>query len=288
MTMRASLAIVVVVGCAAPTGERAMLPGASPTKRGTTATAACGEDITYGAATSPSLRYAYTRDARGRLVHAEGAFAAGGRDDSIDYGYDNLDHVVAMVQARASGDAREETVTDYDTLGDVVGYTDTLRGASYTATTRYTYSGFDERGAAAQVAIESDYTSDGATTPQQRLVDQLAYDADGRLASYVETDVVAGTTRIATYTYDDDGRTLTFDYDRGSVHEVIVYDDAARELSDSRTGTGQGVVDQDVAYTWDRDRLVSIATAAGTMEHPHDLAPSELDVYRYDCPDVTP
>ena len=257
---RVVLAVLALAACD-PSPLR-KLPGASLTPRVATRSAprACGVDITLPSSSTPALRYRDDYDALGRLVIAVGTFTTGGPDDIIEYTYDHLGHTTHIVQARAAGATEAEVVADYDTLGDLVDYTWNDQ--------HYAYAAFDDAGQPTQETY--------ALTGQPALHLQLAYDSSERIER-----VTADDGSVTTYSYDDDGRTLTVD--SGSWHGQIEYDDRARELSESWDGSAPGGIANATDYAYSGEQLATVTYRSGSQAAPHDLATVEVDTYRYDC-----
>lgn len=222
---------------------------------------ACGTDISADENGPVLLRYRYVYDDLGRIAHAYGTFPGGGAPISVDYAWDNLDHVVQIVDARGTETPQITTTALYTTLGDLIEYTS---GAQ-----RYAYSAFDDDGRPTHEVV-----SDG----QASMSYQLAYDATGRIAR-----VTPETGDPTLYTYDDDARTLTVDTGNGAFHGLVVYDDANHELSESWDGTDPAARASEDAYAWDASRLLSYTHREATAAAPHELHTVEHDTYRYDC-----
>jgi YD repeat-containing protein len=260
-------ALVSIAACDAPSMRK--LPGAplTPQLAARTAPRACGDDIAFAGATTPSLRFRYDYDALGRLAVAIGTFIAGGPDDNITWTYDHLGHTTHYVENRGGGTPETEVVADYDTLGDLVDYTWSSVGSP---TAGYSYRDFDGSGQ----PVHETYTAAG----QLPVNIQLDYDSSDRLARVTGSD---GT--ITTYTYDDDGRTLTIDTDAGAWAGVIEYDDRARELSEHWDGNAPGVIATSTTYSWSGDQLLTMTYRSGSQAARRDLATVEVDTYRYDC-----
>jgi YD repeat-containing protein len=265
---RALLAVLALAACDAAPARK--LPGASlvPRFAARSAPRACGDDIAIDGGSTPALRYRFDYDALGRLAIAVGTFTSGGPDETIEYTYDHLGHTTHIVQARAAAATEDEIVADYDTLGDLVDYTLTAESAP---AQRYAYASFDSAG---QPTAET-YSQTGR--PDLSL--QLEYDSSERIERVTGDDG-----SVTTYTYDDDGRTLTVDTGAGAWHGVIDYDDRARELSESWDGTALGAIANATEYTWNGELLTTATYRSGSQVAPHDLATVEVDTYRYDCP----
>jgi YD repeat-containing protein len=252
--VRAAAALLVAaLGCGAPAPSR--LPGAPlAPELGRQAFTACGVDIMFDGHTEPDLRVVYTYDALGRLARETGTYTAGGTD-VIDYGWDHLGHLNYMVEIASPSNAQHQVTAEYDTLGDLLAYSDDDR--------RFVYSDLDDVGLPTREVISAPGKPDDAY--------ELDYDAAGRIVLAIEQ-----TGSITTYTYDDlQARTLTIDTDHGAVHGVIIYDDASRELSETWDGTSPTAVLSETRYEWSDGRLLTVTYHSGTM--------SELQTLRYDC-----
>src|SRR6185436_9133675 len=94
------VAIALLVGCNAPPARQ--VPGASltPVMR-MRSVDACGMDSSWSAGPI-DLRYDFTYDALGRLAHARGTYTRGGPEELIEYSWDNLDHMVSVVEMRGT------------------------------------------------------------------------------------------------------------------------------------------------------------------------------------------
>jgi YD repeat-containing protein len=261
-----ALALALVASCDGTPPRH--LPGASLTPRLAIRAAprACGEDITLGGNTIPFVRYAYSYDARDRLVQATGEYAAGGPADSVAYTYDHLGHVTHMVESRGPGGVRVELVATYDSLGDLITY-DNATGVDVQ---HYVFSELTDTGQPAREVTSA--------TGQAALGYSLEYDALARVSR-----VVADTGSTTTYTYDDDARTLVVDTDNGAYRGLLTYDDHAHELSEAWDGTAPGVVATQTDYDWSADRLLAVTYLSGSAAMPHSVATTEIDTLRYDC-----
>lgn len=212
------------------------------------------------------LRYLYTYDGN-RLVHAHGVYTHGGTPASLDYSYDNLDHMTELVEQHAWGDTMLHVTVQYDSLGDMVEYAYEQRSAHAHEKWRYTYASFNDDGQATRQTYSTDFGSTSLT---------LDYDNAGRIIR-----VTPETGDPTLYTYDDDGKTLTID--NGGYHGTILYDDDNHELSETWDGTGEGVYATQDVYEWSGDRLLSVTHRSGSEAAPHELRTTEVDVHRYDC-----
>jgi hypothetical protein len=213
---------------------------------------------------APDIRYSYSYDPLGRLATATGAYARG-TPDTITYEYDHLDHQVHYLQTRGWGDTRLEITAEYDTLGDLLDY---AYVSSPGGLDHYTFSGFTDTGQP---------THEVASYAGQITSYDFDYDGLGRVAHISGSD--GGAT---TYAYDDgDARTITIDSE--SYHAVVVYDLQNHELSETWSGLVPGAYDLDTRFTYDGDRVLTIAVRQGSVEAPHALATVEIDTLRYDC-----
>jgi hypothetical protein len=278
--MRARLVGVVAIaaGCtAAPDQQR--LPSAPHGHEADSrpVAVACGEDDAFDGATTPSIRYTYTFDDRGRMSHALGVYASGGADDTVDYELDNLDHMTHMIESRAWGEMRVEITEDFDTQSDLVAYTEDRSAPGYREVVHYAYSDFDSRGSPARGVITR--ASNGTAQPE--LDDAFSYDESGRIVEDSQTGG-GGAPVVTTFTYDDAAHVITSDTP-GSYHAVRVYDARGHELSYTWTGVAATAIDFGGRYDWSGDRLISATFQSGTQAAPHTLATTEIDTFRYDC-----
>lgn len=263
-------ALACAAGCNGTASPR--LPGASitPHLAARVAPAACGLDVAMFGSTTPSIRYRYTYDARGELVHATGSYATG-PDDVVDYDWDHLGHLTHMLETRAWGDVRSETTAEYDTLGDLIDYTWSEAASDGSDQERYAYAALTDAGLPAREVVSQPGQPDVGYT--------LDYDASERIAHAVQD---GGPT--TTYTYDDRAtRTTTIDTGDGAFHGVIVYDDDDHELSETWGGSDPAAIASDDRYDWSGDRLLSVTHRSGTSDAPRDLQLVEVDTLRYDC-----
>ena len=269
--MRAGLTLsLLVAGCTSGTDHP--LPSATftPHLDSQTTTVACGDDIALYGATSPDLRYRYTYDPAGQLVHATGAYAAGGTDDAIDYTYDATGNMTHLLETRGWGDARVEIAAGYDATNGLVDYTYDVTAPDYHDAWHYTLSDFVGPGQPGRETV----TEAG----QPALGYQLAYDAMNRLVQAAPDSGPA-----TTYTYDDVARTITMDTGNGAWHGVYLYDDQDRALSETWGGTDPSAWASETDYAWTGDRLDSMTYSSGTEQAPQQLALVETDTLRYDC-----
>jgi hypothetical protein len=265
------LVLVVLAACSpapvqrVPGGSLTPHLGARLSARARDAAQACGYDVALDGHAAPDIRYRYALDALGRVAHVTGTYATG-PDDSIDYAYDHLDHMTHMIETRTYGGQRVEVTQRYDTLGDMTSYA-LSQGLLDQRT--YTYSAFTDSGQPTREVI--------AILHQPDISYELDYDASDRITR------AAADGEVTTYTYDDDGRTMTLDTNNGAYHGVVIYDDHNDELSESWDGTDPSVIASQNTYDWDGDRLLSITYRSGTQDFPHDLQTFEVDTLRYEC-----
>lgn len=257
--------LLVLAACGTPTKDKLPSATIAPDLEAQMTTNACATDISFDGE-RVAISYRYTYDEHGRLALARGRYASG-IEDRIEYEFDNLDHLQRQVYTRPSDGSRSELVAHYSTLGDLLEYTLTQRGAER----RYVYTGFTDAGQ----PTREHYTAGGETR-----IYQLDYDAMGRLARVAPED--GGYSTI--YTYDDDERTITIDTGQGAYRGVIVYDEANRRLSESWDGTDPSVYASEELYEWSGDRLRKITYREGTDFAPHVLSTVEIHTYSYNCP----
>lgn len=268
--MRAAV-LAVLVACGAPPPHKLPAPPLTPHLATRQAPNACGDDVAVNASGVPAIRYSYAYDAAGRLSRATGAYGAGGTDDTIDYTYDNLDHLARVLETRGWGDARVETAAAYDTLGDLVDYTWDETAPDHHDSLRYVYSSFTDAGQPTRETISQ--------LGQPDVGYALDYDASNRIAHVVQD---GGPT--TTYTYDDEQtRTITVDTGNGGFHGVLVYDDQDHEQSESWDGTDPSAIAREDRYDWTGRRLLGVTYRSGSPAAPHALAIVEIDTLRYDC-----
>jgi len=254
------LALLVLAACGSPADHK--LPGASPMPQPAPhpAPPACGDDVTFDGDRTPDIRYVYVYDDHGRLAHATGTYADRGPAEVITYAYDNLGHLTRMHDVR--GDATlGATSALFDSLGDLLVY-DYAAGSD---TRHYAMSAFNDTG---QPTVQ--LVSYGG---QPAVSYELDYDDVGRLARTVSA---TGSTTL--YTYDDDGRTVTIDSDGGAFHGEVVYDDRARELSESWGGSDPSAVPTETDYAYAGDRMTSVTYRQGSP-----LVTLQTDTLVYDC-----
>jgi hypothetical protein len=258
--------LVLAAACNAPAPP--VLPSASVTPHlaPRSVSPACGLDTTWQGSTTPDLSYRFSYDEHGRLAHARGTYARGYGEELADYAYDNLDHLVQLVQTRTFDSGRVEIVAHYNTLGDLLEYTWTTNRVPE----RYLYSDYTDTGQPTEQVV---------STPAGDTRVHLEYDASNRIVR-----AIPDTGAPTLYSYDDDARTTTLDTDNGAVHGVFVYDARNHMLAETWTGTDPALIANEQLYAWDGDRLLSITYRSGTKTVPHELQPIGVDTYRYDCP----
>ena len=259
---------VVLVACSSPANDK--LPGASiaPQLRARTTAAACGTDISFDGSSRVDVAYRYAYDDLRRLAFARGRYA-NGIEDTIEYEWDNLDHMVHSLHTRAADGVRVEIAAQYSTLGDLLEYTWTQTTPRSREESRYVYSGFTDIGQPTRQQV---------TEQGEQVTYQLDYDALGRIAR-----VAPETGGLATiYTYDDDARTIIVD--TGAYRGVITYDEANRQLSESWDGSDPAAIAKEQVFEWSGDRLLAITYRSGGDFTPHELRIVEVDTYRYHCP----
>ena len=256
---------IVLAACAQPGGPP--LPGASLTRhfQRAVATRACGDDVAFDGDAAPDVRYSYSYDALGRLVGEIGSYAYSNADETIAFAYDNLDHEMHELDTYPLGGGSTEVTADFDTLGDLVDYTYAVTGTT-DDTQHYVMSAFTPTG---QPAIE---VVSETGVPDAHYV--LAYDESSRIV----TAVCEGTT-TTTYTYDDDGRTVTIDTGAGAFTGTIIYDDDNNELFEAWGGSDPTAVATQTTYDYDGDRMLGMTYESGTP-----LAIVEVDTLRYCTP----
>jgi YD repeat-containing protein len=263
--MRRARALGVALGACTPPASRA-LPGVSLTPRPEHAVAAraCGDDVAFDGDAAPDVRYSFSYDELGRLVGEIGVYSAGGSDETIALSYDNLDHETSAADSYPGGTT--EIAYDYDTLGDLVDYTNATASQVENDTQRYVMSNFTPTGQ----PLDEVVTVTGE--PDAHYV--LTYDASARLVLAVRDGA-----SVTTYTYDDDGRTVSIDTDRGAFTGTIIYDDDDNELSETWGGSDPSALASQTSYTYDGDRLIGITYERGTP-----LAVIETDTLFYCTP----
>jgi YD repeat-containing protein len=264
--------VATLAACDAAPNRR--LPGAALTAAPHVvkvhASVACGDDVALDGDAVPDVRYRYTYDAIGRVAHETGKYSDGEPDDAVDFSYDFLDHMTHMVETNGLGETGVEIVAIYDTLGDLIDYTNDQTSISASDTLDYQFSELTDTGQPTREVI--------AELGQPDIHYALAYDDSGRLAFVVQDGGVA-----TTYTYDDDGRTTTIDTDNGAVVGVLVFDDQNRELSETWGGSDPFAIASDETYDYDGDRLLDITYRSGTTADPQLPTFVETDTIEYDC-----
>src|SRR5579863_211423 len=127
--MRICLALTLFAAACTAAGTDSKLPSASFTPHAQNAidtSVACGDSVAYNGDTSPDVNYAYTYNAAGELVHAEGVFTAGGPDDAIDYGYDAAGDFTSMNEV--DGSAGSKISATYDATNGMTDYNESWAG----------------------------------------------------------------------------------------------------------------------------------------------------------------
>jgi hypothetical protein len=267
--MRARLAAGLLAALAAcaprPTHP---LPSASLTPRTVRHTAAqapqpCGEDVAFNGDSSPDLSFDYSYDALGRLAGAIGTYTAGGSNDVIVYGYNNLDQFTTSSESNAYGSATVTQLQTYDALGDMVGYVYAVSSPS--------------TGSNVQTFVNSAFTPFGqptvevlSETGEPDTSYAIDYDDLQRIA---QTQTGASTT---VYTYDDDARTLSIDTDAGAFTGFYTFDGFGNELSEVWGGSSQYATASQTTYRYSGDTLLGATYQTGTP-----LATVEVDTLRY-------
>jgi len=246
------------------------LPSVSITPHTNTQAAdvACGDDVTLGEGTTPDLRYSFSYDSGGRMTHAQGVYAAGGADDSIDYTWDSADRFTHLVEAHGWGDSSTEVTETYDG-DDLASYAYAVTSADYNASWLYAYSSY---AGPWQPLREVVTTQDGA------FGDTLAYDSLGRLISSTPDNGPA-----TTITYDDAARTVTQDTGHGGWTDVTTYRADWAELSEVWGGSDPSAIAGSYTYVWDGDSLVSEVYRTGSEAAPTTVETIETDTMRYAC-----
>jgi len=264
--------MLLLVACNAPPERKLPSSSIAPQLSNRPPEAACGTDIAVDETGRIAMRYRYSYDPLGRLALAIGTFTdTPGVVDTIEYDWDNLDHLVHFVQQRPVDGVRVEVATQYNTLGDMLEYAYAETSGRYAFDMRYVYSAFTEAGQPTrELVIER-----GSETRYQ-----LAYDANGRIA----VAAPEGDGDATVYTYDDDGRTITVDTGNGAYRGQLVYDDENHELSETWSGSDAAAIASDDRYDWLGDRLVKVTHRTGSYDAPHELRVVEIDTHLYDCP----
>lgn len=257
------LVLVCLAACSTPEPPRLPSAAIAPQLQSRTPAAACGTDIALDDSGAIAVRYRYTYDDVGRLARARGTWADHRSDDVVEYTWDNLDHLMHLVQ---KGSSQVEIVAHYDTLGDLLEYTRTTTAPNYRDVERYVYSSFTEAGQPTREVVTAQNTDTAYA---------LEYDAANRIAR-VTPD---GGGEPTVYTYDDAARTLAIQ--SGTYRGLIVYDEHNHELSEAWDGPDAIASEQQM--TWDGDRLLTATMRSGSNDAPHELRTVEIDTYRYDC-----
>jgi hypothetical protein len=249
-------ALILLAACS--TAPRAKLPGAeiAPQLEARTPSEVCATDIAFTESGRVDLRYRYSYDDLGRIAFAKGTYTTGVTAETLEYDWDNLDHMVHLVEA--AGKQRYEVIAQYNTLGDLLDYT---AGGEH-----HVYSELSETGLPTRETING-------------FAYRIEYDATNRVTRYAPEDGSAPTI----YTYDDEARTVTVDTDNGAYRGLVTYDEANHELSEHWDGTAEGVIARDLGYAWDGDRLQAITMRMGTDAAPHALVFAHRETYSYRC-----
>jgi YD repeat-containing protein len=258
--------VLFTVGCSTSPADH-MLPSArlTPHLDSATSTIACGEDVAWNGDATPDERFGFTYDGNGFLTHADGAFAAGGTNESIDYSYDAAGDFTHMVDSNGFGGSSSEITADYDATNGLVDYAWSYAAPGYADSWTYAMSSFL-----------------GPWQPQREVITEqgqpgfgytLAYDSDGRLVT-----ATPDTGPATTYAYDDQALTITIDTGSGAFHGVIAYDTDFRELSEVWGGSDPNAVASSTVFDWSGDQLNGITYSSGTP-----LAVVEVDTVRYQC-----
>jgi YD repeat-containing protein len=252
------------IGCTTSSSSH-KLPSASFTPHPdlNTEAVACGEDVALDGHTTPDLRYAFTFDASGALVHATGTYAAGGPDNVIDYTYNATGEMTHMLAVHGWNDTQSEITAHYDDTGSMLDYTSGWAQGGMQDAWTYTMSNFFAPWQPSrEVIAEAGSTSSLGYT--------LAYDSDGRLVL-----ATPDSGPPTTWTYDDTTRTVSADTGSGAFTEVTVYDDQYRLLSDTWGGSDPNATSGSDVYAWQGDHLGSWTYASGMFQ--------EIGTMRYDC-----
>jgi hypothetical protein len=257
--------LLLLAACGAPAEHK--LPSAKLSPRVGPPAAVCASEVALNDAGVVDMRYRYTYDKLGRLAHAVGTHKTGGQE-TLDYAWDNLDHVVAVVQQ--GGVVRVDIAAQYNSLGDMLAYSRTEKAQGYFDTMTQVYSAFTDAGLPTRQTI----------TQQSQTVElRLEYDATNRIARVVSDDGSAATF----YTYDDDARTIAVENGNGAYRGLITFDDLSRELSESWSGTE--TIAEETLFEYAGDRLHVVTHRSGTPEAPSELTSVQVETYRYSCPD---
>jgi YD repeat-containing protein len=262
--------VLLAAACTAAPSEH-KLPSATLTPHldSTPTTNPCGEDVAWNGDTTPDMRYAFSYDGNGLLVHADGVETAGGPDDVYDYTYDGNENMTNMVETFGTYGGTNITAA-YDPTNGLTNYTWASTWNSTTDTWTYAMSSFL---APYQPTVEVISEQGGATVNYA-----LAYDGDGRLVTATPDSGDA-----TTYTYDDQAHTITSDTGNGAYHGVYTFDDQFRELSEVWGGTAQGMIDWSFVLAWNGDQLSTGTYSSGTQQAPQTLSVLQVSTMRYDC-----
>jgi YD repeat-containing protein len=222
---------------------------------------ACGADIAYNGSPTWDLRYAYNYDSAGRLVAGTGTWANATAVDTFSYSYSG-NNFTGYVYTSGWDGSQEAVDAAYDADDNLVDYTWSYSDGTNSDAWAYAYSGFLGPNQPSREDIHH------GTDPAHFY--NFVYDADGRL---VQANPDVGSPW--TWTYDDANLTVTSDLNNGEIHGVQTYDTSFRPLTETWGGTNPDVVPQSTSYTWDADRLLSIASSYGS-----DTSATTM---RYDC-----
>ena len=250
--MKRAVLALALAACNAP-APHGKVPGASLTPAlARPQPQMCGVDVDWDADHEVDIRYTFTLDELGRISHGEGIYTIRHASATIDYEWDNLDHVVRYVEA--AGTWHYEASALYTSLGDLVDYTTVQQGHHQ----KTTYSDFTETGMPRREVIEDS----GVLYPLA-----LEYDAWSRILRAAPDD---GPPTI--YSYDDEARTTIIDSQGGAYRGIVQYDEQNHMLSE--TWTGADFAREDL-YDYVGDRLV-------TSTH-RESGTTQISTYRYDC-----
>ncbi len=270
--MRTKLGLVLLVAsCTSSSTTDFKLPSASLTPRADTATmtVACGDAIAWDGDATPDLTYAFSYNASGELTHADGVYAAGGPDDQIDYTWDANGDFTHMNESNGS---YQSTINEtYDPTNGLTDYATSWSSQGQSDAWDYAMSAFVAPWQPGrEVITEAGQSAYGYT---------LDYDTDGRL-----TEAVPDTGDATSYTYDDQGLTVTVDTGNGAFHGVITYDSDGAELSEVWGGTDPSAIASSDVYAWNGDALETATYSSGTDAAPQTLTVYEVDTMQYACP----
>lgn len=250
------LALVLLVGCSSPEHK---LPTATftPHIASQETSVACGEDVAFNGDASWDLRYAFDYDSDGRLASGTGTWANATAVDTFAYTYAG-DNFTSYLYTSGWDNSQESVDATYDASNNMVGYSWSYAGDTWS----YAYSNF--LGANQPAREDVIHAADPAFGYD------LAYDSSNRLISAVPT-----TGPTWTWTYDDAALTITADAGNGAFHGVYTYDSDDKPLSETWGGTDPQATPSSTTYSWDADKLLTIASTYGTD--------SQLSTLRYDC-----